>query len=108
MKTYKPSPQELPGLKDAAGLLKRSNALAAAAAKAVEAAKRQLAKWLKEQRGVELESLVVGDVVQIDNVCLIEVTGQKRFDQASFRLAQPEMFEEWEKETAVKKFKPLL
>lgn len=108
MKTCKPSDGDLEILQGIAATLKAANAKAAEATKAVEAAKEQLAKWLREKRDCEIETLLIGDMVQIEGVVLIEIASQRRFDEKSFQLEEAKLHEQYMKNRPVKKFKPLV
>jgi hypothetical protein len=108
MKTFRVEGEDMRMLRSIAMALRDNNHRLAEYGKAADAAKKQLAKWLKENRECDVETLVVGDIVQIEDVVMIEVSGQMKFDQSGFRLAEPASFEKWQKEMAIRKFKPLV
>src|SRR4051794_27131416 len=108
MKTVKPNEEEAAGLKQAARLLKVANELLASAKKEAEAAKEQLAKWLKEKREIDLEVLAIGEFVNIDGVCLIEKGKQNKFDEKGFLVAQPALHGQFKKDFPITKYKVLV
>jgi hypothetical protein len=108
MQTFKPSGEELEQLRNAAITLAKANALSAASIKQVEASKKAISEWLKQKRGLELETLPIGELVQIEGVVLIEISKQNKFDEARFMLADPKTYEAYKGDRPVKKFKPLV
>lgn len=108
MRTFKPSEAELALLVCTAKTLKQANADLGAAKKAVDSAKESLAKWLNEARGLDLNTLKIGEIVNIEAVCLIKVTGMNKFDEGAFSLAQPKLHAEFKKELPVRRFDPLV
>jgi hypothetical protein len=107
MQTFKPAEADLTKLKGSARSLKEANEVMAEAKKRADAAKEFMADWLKRERGVELETLEVGEILSIDGVALIEIGKQTRFDEGAFSLAEPVLHARFRKEFSVKKFKPL-
>ncbi|MDO8611138.1 MAG: hypothetical protein Q7R95_11485 [bacterium] len=92
----------------AAQMIKDGNAQLASAKKQVDAGKATLATILKEERAIDLSTLAIGEMVNVDKVCLIEVGKQTRFDQATFQLEHPTVFAQYQKEFPTLKFKPLV
>lgn len=105
MKTIK---TDDPAIEQAARSLKSANAMFGEAKKKSEAAKEMITRWLKDNRGVELESMAIGEMVQIEGIILIEVTKQNRFDEAAFSLDHPQLHADYHREKPIKKFKPLV
>jgi hypothetical protein len=108
MKTVKPNEEEAASLKKAASMLKVSNELLASAKKSVEAAKEQIAGWLKTNREIDIELLPIGEFVNVDGVCLIERGKQNKFDEKGFLIAQPALHAEFKKDFAMTKYKVLV
>lgn len=107
MKTVKPNEEEAVTLKKAARMIRISNELMASAKKAVEAAKEQIAGWLKTNREIDIESLPIGEMVNVDGVCLIERGKQNKFDEKGFLVAQPAVHAEFKKDFPITKYKVL-
>lgn len=105
MKTIK---TDDPAVLDAVRNLKAANAMFGEAKKKSEASKEMLARWLKEHRGIELETLAIGEMVQIDGVLLIEISKQNKFDEAAFSLDHPQLHADYHRDKSIKKFKPLV
>ena len=95
-------------LVNAAQQIKQGNAILALAKKQVESGKAAIETWLKENRQVELSALAIGEIVNIDSVCLVEVGKQSRLDQSALQLECPETFAKYRKEFPCLKFKPLV
>jgi hypothetical protein len=108
MKTVKPNDEEIGALKKAASMLKVANELTASAKKSAEAAKAELAKWLKENREIDIESLPIGEIVNIDGICLVEKAKQNRFDADGFMLAQPALHAQFKKDFPMTKYRVLV
>ena len=106
MQTFKPAGGELEILQIAARTLKESNLQVAAAEKAVDAAKAQLIKWLKEERKLDLDALEIGEVINIEGVALIKIGSMNKFDARGFQLAEAELYKKWVKSIPVKRFDP--
>lgn len=107
LKTCKPSESELPNLQQLAKSMVEANSQKAKLEKVVEASKEAFVKWLLEQRGVNVEELEIGEMVMIENVVLIEIGKQDRFDEKGFLLSEPTTHAKWMKPRPVKKFKAL-
>lgn len=95
-------------LVNAAQQIKQGNAILVLVKKQVDASKTAIEAWLKENRQVDIAALPIGEMVNIDGVCLIEVGKQSRLDQAALQLEQPEVFAKYRKEFPCLKFKPLV
>ena len=108
MQTVKPSGEDLAGLLEAARILVRSNKALNEAKKSADAAKEKIEQWLKSNRGIELEALKIGDMVLVDQVCLIERSKMTKFDERAFLIAHPALHEEFKKDIPVTKWKPVL
>jgi hypothetical protein len=108
VKTVKPNEQESAELQKAARLLKVSNELLASAKKEADAAKELLAKWLKEKRDIDVEVLLIGEIVNIDGVCLIKKGKQNKFDVNGFMVAQPALHAEFKKDFPITKYEVLV
>lgn len=92
----------------AAMLIKEGNAMLGIAKKQVDAGKATLVTILKEERGIDVSTLAIGEIVNVDKVCLIEIGKQNRLDVATFQLEQPAMYAKYQKEFATLKYKPLV
>jgi len=92
----------------AAKLLKQSNSLVASATKQVEAAKEAIAAILKENREIDISTLKIGEMVQIKDVLLLEIGSQNKFAEKVFMLAEPEKYQAFKRDFAIKKFKSLV
>lgn len=108
MRTFKPNATQRKKLQEVATNLKDANALLAIATKSVEASKKHLAEWLHETHGLGLDTLKIGEMVQIEGVILIEIGSMNKFDEKAFLLADPEQHARFKKDFAVKRFKPLV
>lgn len=109
MKTFKVTNEnELAGMIDAAKRLKAANAAIAAANKEVETCKAHIAGWLKDNRGLTLDTLDIGEIVQIDGVVMIERAKQNKFDEKAFAMAQPEVYAANKRDFPMNKFKALV
>lgn len=108
MTTFKPNEAEMVELKTAAEALKAANEALADAGKTVEAAKAKLGKWLEDNRSLKIETMKVGELVQIDGVVLIERAKQNKFDVKAFEMAQPKMYLGFKRDFPMTKFKPLV
>jgi hypothetical protein len=107
VKTCKPAESELPVLQHLSKSMAEANAAKAKADKIVESSKEGLAKWLLEQRDINIETLQIGDMVMIENVVLIEIGKQERFDEKGFLVSEPALHAQWVKPRPVKKFKSI-
>jgi hypothetical protein len=108
MQTYRPSDRELSTLRIAAAKLKEAYRTAAEQEKIIEANKAHLAEWLKDNRGVNLDALEIGELIQIENVVQIEIGSQARLDAKALLAQAPTIYEAFSKPIPVKKFKPLV
>ena len=93
---------------NAANLIKAGNAAQASGKKQTDAGKVNIGEWLKVERKLDVASLAIGDMVQIEGICLVEYGKQSRFDLASFQLKHPELFAEFTKDFPTMKYKPLV
>ena len=107
MQTFKASGSEFDLLRDAAITLKEANSKMADGEKAATAAKKRLADWLQEKRGLNLETLKIGEMVQIEGVALIEIGKQNKFDVSAFMLSEPELHLKFKKDMPIRKYKSL-
>jgi hypothetical protein len=109
MQTFKPSPgPELAKLKSVALTLKVANEDMARATKAADAAKDHLVKWLKDNRGVDVPSLPIGELIQIEGVVLVEIAKMNKLDESALLLAEPAIHARWKRDLPVRKFKALV
>ncbi len=108
MQAFKPHDEELAELQAAAQQLQTANTQIAAANKDAENAKATLAKWLKEKRSVDVNTLGIGALIVIEGAALIEVTRQIRFDEVSFSQADPTTYAKFRRDVLIRKFKPLV
>ena len=108
MQIFKPSGAELEQLQGHAIKLKEANAVKGKSDKLVEASKAALSKWLLDERKLDIQTLQIGDMVQIEGVVLIEISAMSKFDEKGFLIAQPVLHAEYKKDLLVKKFKPLV
>ncbi len=95
-------------LVNAAQQIKQGNAILALAKKQVDAGKTAIETWLKDNRQVDLATLPIGEMVNIDGICLVEVGKQSRLDQSALQLEQSEIFAQYRKDFPCLKFKPLV
>jgi hypothetical protein len=105
MKTIKSDEQSL---KDAAQMIKDGNAMFGVAKKKTEAGKEIVSRWLKDNRGIDLETLPIGEILNLDGVVLIEIGKQTRFDEARFAQERAEDHAAYMRDNPVRKFKPLV
>lgn len=105
MKTFKANDETL---KQAATMIKDGNMMLAKGKKQADAGKAMIEQWLKEQRQCDLSTLSIGEIINIETVCLVEIGKQTRLDQATMQLQDPVLFAKYQKEFATVKFKPLV
>lgn len=110
MQTFKANSADLEKLKAMAQAIKTGNAQLASAKKQVDAAKENLAQWLVSERGTDIgaESFAIGEIINIESVCLVEAGKQTRFDSAKFQLEQPELWAKYQGTFKTLKYKPLV
>lgn len=108
MTTIKFSGAEHAETRMAVQLLKDANKALSGAKKQADAAKDAITALLLNKRGINLETLEIGDVVSIDGLLLIKVNSQNKFDEKSFMLQNPAQHEAFKKDFAVKRFEPLI
>ncbi len=108
VRTFKPSETELKPLRLAASQLKEANAAVGIAKKSSDAAKLVLTDWLKTQRKLDIDTLAIGEFVSIEDVVLIEIGKQNKFDEKAFLAAEPATHAKFKKDFPMQKFKPLL
>ncbi len=108
MQTFKPSDTDKAKLTDAAKLIKAGNSAQASGKKQTDAGKVSIAEWLKVERKLDVSSLVIGDMVQVEGICLVECGKQSRFDLASFQLKHPTLYAEFMRDFETLKYKPLV
>lgn len=94
-------------LEKACADLKTANATLAEAKKRADNAKAVIESRLAELRGIKLDSLSIGELVSVEGVLLLEIGKQTRFDEASFQVTHAELYQNFRKEFATKKFKVL-
>lgn len=95
-------------LLNAAQLIKDGNKQLAVAKKQVDNAKEAVAKWLKENRNIDIEQLPINEVVNVGGVLLINIGSQNKFDEAAFAMENPELYAEFKRDRATRQFKPLV
>lgn len=95
-------------VKQAAECIRDGNKLLADGKRLVEAGKASLSAWLKTERKVDVESLPIGEIVNVDKVCLIEIGKQTRFDSKTFQLDRPKDFADYQRDFPTVKYKPLV
>jgi len=108
MQTFKPNDNDTAKLIDAARLIATGNKAQATGKKQTEAGKVNIGEWLQNERQCNLTTLKIGDIVNIEGVCLVEIGKQSRFDIAAFQLKHPTLFAEFTKDCPTVKFKPLV
>jgi hypothetical protein len=105
MKTFKANDETLV---QAAKMIKDGNAKLAEGKKQSDAGKAMIEGWLKDARQCDLATLAIGEIVNIESVCLVEIGKQTRFNEKRFAVEQPETFASYREEMAIRKFKPLV
>jgi hypothetical protein len=108
MKTVRLTGAVLESAVNAAKLLKLNNSLLADATKQVETAKKAIAEILKDYRGIEVETLPIGEMVMIEGVLLLKINSQNKFDSKQFALDNPVEFAKYKKDFATKRFDSLV
>jgi hypothetical protein len=103
----KPSGAQLIALQAASVALRQANAVLAKAKESADAAKEAIINWLKSERSIDIETLPIGEIVMIEDVVIIKITSQNRFDEKAFLLADPAIHAKWKKDMPVRKFDPL-
>lgn len=106
MKTVRVEGVAFDRLCGAAVKLKTANDALAKAKKDADAAKETITKWLDENRAINVDRLPVGEFVNVEGIVMIEVGKARRFDEAGFAMAHPELKEEWTKDQRRVQFKP--
>lgn len=104
MKTFKANDETL---RQAAQMIKDGNAKLAEGKKQTDAGKAMIEQWLKDARQCDISQLPIGEIVNIETVCLVEISKQTRFNEKRFAVECPEQFASYREECPVKKFKPL-
>lgn len=92
----------------AAQMIKQARELANESRKLDEAGKATLATIVKDERDIDFDALSIGEIINIDKICLVEIGKQTRLDQAAMQLQDPVLFAKYQKEFATIKFKPLV
>ena len=105
MQTFKTSDTML---RQAAQMIKDGNAKLTEGKKQSDAGKAMIEQWLKDNRQCDVASLAIGELVNIETVCLIEIGKQNRLDQKAMQLELPEVFAKYQKQFPTIKFKPLV
>jgi hypothetical protein len=108
MKTVRPNEAEIQELLTAAVNLKSANQRLAAANKDVDNAKSILRRWLNTSREIDVDTLQIGEIVNIEGVCLIERGKQNKFDEARFAVDSPAVYGAFRRDFPMTKFKPLV
>lgn len=108
MVTFRFEGTELAVLRGIAETLRDANKRKNEAEKAAEAAKKKLGEHLKERRQFEIETMTIGDIVHVEDVIMIEVSSQNKFDAKAFMLAEPESYEKYKRDFPMLKFKPMV
>jgi hypothetical protein len=107
MITVKPQGTDLDRLRRAAAMLRKANALFGIAKKDSESAKAEISAWLKAERQIDIEALEIGQMVNVENVCIIERGKQNKFDEKSFLFEQPELHAKYKRDLPITKYKAL-
>ena len=108
MRKFIPAESELQSLKEKADCLKKFNAVQAETKKTIEATKAFFAKWLKDNRGLDLETLPIGEIVVIEGVVMIEMGKMDKFDEKAFLLEHADLHATFKRPLPVTKYKPLV
>lgn len=95
-------------LESAVRNLKAANAALAANKKTADNAKATIARILKEQRQLEIETLPIGELVCVNSFLIIEIGKQNKFDAAQFQLDEPALYEGYKKDFPCVKYKALI
>ena len=105
MKTFKANDETLT---QAAKMIREGNAKLAEGKKQSDAGKAMIETWLRDNRQCDIASLPIGELVNIEAVCLVEIGKQTRFNEKRFAVEQPETFASYREEMRVTKYKPLV
>lgn len=108
MQTFKPNPADKETLQMAGRLLKGGNQKIAEGNKEVEAAKAIVTNWLGGERNCQLETLAIGEMIEIESCFLVEISKQNKFDEKRFLALNPIEHAAYKKDFPVKKFKALV
>jgi hypothetical protein len=108
MLTVRPALPDIIKLKAAAILLKAAYKTISQAGKTIDAAKADIAQWLKANRDIDLETLPIGEMVNVEGVCLIERAKQNKFDEGAFFLKHADLHTQFKKDFPITKFKVLV
>ncbi len=108
MQTFKPSGAELARLHKLAVELQEANDSSGAAKKTADASKEGLSKWLKEQRGFDVDQMKIGEVVCIEGIAIIERGKQNRLDTKKLLAEEPELHAKFSGEQPITKYRPLV
>lgn len=95
-------------LENAVKSLATANASLAAAKKQADNAKETIANRLKDLRGIDLSSLKIGDMVNVENILIVEIGKQNRFDAATFQAKNPALYQTFLKDFPTTKYKALV
>ena len=105
MKQFKPSDADLLKLQAAATNLQEANKQANTAKATIEANKKVITDWLKENRDLDLDRLEIGETVYIEKVVFIEIGKMNKFDEQAFQIEHGKLHLAFKKDFPVKKFK---
>jgi hypothetical protein len=105
MQTFKTNNETL---LQAAQMIKDGNAKLAEGKKQSDAGKAMIETWLADNRQCTLASLPIGELVNIESVCLVEIGKQNRFNEKRFAVEHPETFAAYREEMRLTKYKPLV
>jgi hypothetical protein len=95
-------------LQAAAVAIRDGNQRISEGTKAVEIGKEAIANWLRDNRECDLSKLEIGSLVTVENVALIEVAKQDRFDAKAFAIEHVALFAAFVKRFPMVKFKALV
>lgn len=108
IRTVKPNEIDKGTLKAMSAKLAMANTMLGQGKKMADQAKESIARWLKENREIDLNVLEIGEMVQIEDILLLEIGKQSRFDEIGFAQSHPDLHEDFRKDFPIKKFKSLV
>ena len=108
MLTFKPAAADLPKLQAAVTTLKQGNKKVSEGQKETEASKALITEWLKKERGCDVGTLSIGDVVLIDGTVMVEIAAMIKLDANALLASEPSVHQKYTRSVAVRKFKPLI
>jgi hypothetical protein len=99
---------DAPSLRAAAQMIKDGNELLAQAKEKVDAGKQIITRFCADERDINIETLPIGEVLNVADVVLIEIGRMRKFDEKKFSFDHPAEHEEYKSVFPVRKFKPLI